>query len=131
MEAKQPPMVGATDSDSERAEDERQSLTERESQILSLIAGGQSGAEIADELVLAPETVRTHVRNAMSKLGATTRSHAVALALERGEIGAGTVGAPAERRSRPDHFSDETSVALERMLGGLVTLHDSTGAGST
>ena len=129
METKQPPMVGATDSDSERAENGRPSLTERESEILGLIAGGRSGAQIAEELILAPETVRTHVRNAMSKLGATTRSHAVALALGRGEIGAGTVGAPAERRSRPDHFSAETSAALQRMLGELVTLHDIDGGG--
>ena len=35
---------------------------------------------------LSSETVRTHVRNAMSKLGAATRAHAVALALQRGEI---------------------------------------------
>ncbi len=45
-----------------------------------------SGAAIAQQLVLSPETVRTHVRNAMEKLAATTRSQAVALALERGEI---------------------------------------------
>ena len=45
-----------------------------------------SGAQIAEQLVLSPETVRTHVRNAMAKLGASTRSQAVALALQRQEI---------------------------------------------
>ena len=43
-------------------------------------------AQVAKQLVLSSETVRTHVRNAMSKLGAATRAHAVALALQRGEI---------------------------------------------
>ena len=42
-----------------------------------------SGAQIAEKLVLSPETVRTHVRNAMAKLGASTRSQAVALALQQ------------------------------------------------
>jgi DNA-binding CsgD family transcriptional regulator len=112
-----------------RVEDGRSSLTQRESQILSLLAAGRSGAQIADELVLSAETVRTHVRNAMSKLGATTRSHAVALALRRGEIGAGSMAAPRDERSRPDHFSAETSAALQRTVGGLVTLHDVDGGG--
>jgi len=128
VEAKRP-MMGANDSVPHGAEDKRRSLTPRERQVLSLLAGGRSGAQIAAELVLAPETVRTHVRNAMSKLGATTRSHAVAMALERGEIGAGTAGAPAERRSRPDRFSAETQAALQRMLEGVVTLYDVDGGG--
>jgi DNA-binding CsgD family transcriptional regulator len=129
METKRPPMMGANDSDPYGAEDKQPSLTQRESQVLGLLAGGRSGAQIAAELVLSPETVRTHVRHAMSKLGATTRSHAVALALQRGELVAGTVGAPAERRTRSDHSSAETAAALQRMLDGLVTLHDVDGGG--
>ena len=54
-----------------------------------MLAEGMSGAAIAERLVLSPETVRTHVRNAMDKLGASTRSQAVALALELGDIGDG------------------------------------------
>ena len=57
-------------------------LTKREREILGALAEGMSGAQIADQLVLSPETVRTHVRNAMAKLGASTRSQAVALALQ-------------------------------------------------
>jgi DNA-binding NarL/FixJ family response regulator len=63
-------------------------LSPREREILALLCEGLSGEEAAKRLVLSSETVRTHVRNAMSKLGATTRVHAVALALQRGEISA-------------------------------------------
>ena len=62
-------------------------LTKRERQILGHLAEGMSGAQIAARLVLSPETVRTHIRNAMGKLGASTRSQAVALALQSREIG--------------------------------------------
>ena len=53
---------------------------------MGLLSRGLSGEEVAKQLFLSPETVRTHVRNAMSKLGAATRAHAVALSLQRGEI---------------------------------------------
>jgi DNA-binding CsgD family transcriptional regulator len=103
-------------------------LTQRESQVLRLLAQGRSGAQIADELILSPETVRSHVRNAMSKLGATTRSHAVALALQSGEIGVGPGGATEQTHSRPDASRAETAAALQRMLDGL-TLYDVDGGG--
>jgi DNA-binding NarL/FixJ family response regulator len=63
-------------------------LSPREREILELLSRGLSGEDAAKHLVLSSETVRTHVRNAMTKLGATTRVHAVALALQRGEISA-------------------------------------------
>ena len=63
-------------------------LSPREREILGLLSKGLSGEEAAKQLFLSSETVRTHVRNAMNKLGAATRVHAVALALERGEISA-------------------------------------------
>ena len=63
-------------------------LSPREREILELLCQGLSGEEAAKRLFLSSETVRTHVRNAMSKLGAATRVHAVALALQRGEISA-------------------------------------------
>jgi PAS domain S-box-containing protein len=53
-------------------------LTERERQVVTLIALGRQTGEIAKELHISPETVRTHVRNAMSKLGARTRAQLVA-----------------------------------------------------
>jgi len=56
-------------------------LSTREREILGLLANGFSNPEIAARLFISPETVRTHVRNAMAKLEADTRSRAVALAL--------------------------------------------------
>lgn len=61
-------------------------LSPREAEILELLATGHTGEQVAEGLVLSPETIRTHIRNAMSKLGARTRTEAVVRALERGEI---------------------------------------------
>jgi PAS domain S-box-containing protein len=56
-------------------------LTEREREVVQLIALGSTGPEIAGELVLSHDTVRTHVRNAMEKTGAKTRAQLVAMVL--------------------------------------------------
>ena len=56
-------------------------LTEREAEVLKLLALGYTGPEIADRLVVALDTVRTHIRNLKRKLGARTLPHLVALAL--------------------------------------------------
>jgi DNA-binding NarL/FixJ family response regulator len=61
-------------------------LSSRESEILGLLAEGLTGEEIAKRLVLSPETVRTHIRNAMEKLSAKTRVEAVVKALDLGEV---------------------------------------------
>ena len=63
-----------------------QRLSPRERQVLELLAQGLNAAAAADELGLSRETIRTHVRNAMRKLDATTRVHAVALAVESGTV---------------------------------------------
>lgn len=54
-------------------------LSERELEVLGLLADGLNGQMIARQLFLSPETVRTHVRNATTKLGARTRVQAVAM----------------------------------------------------
>lgn len=59
-------------------------LTRREREIVRLVALGSTANEIADELHLAHNTVRTHIRNAMAKLGARSRAHLVARALAEG-----------------------------------------------
>jgi PAS domain S-box-containing protein len=56
-------------------------LTEREREIVTLIALGRETGEIAGELHISPETVRSHVRNAMSKLDVHTRAQLVAVVL--------------------------------------------------
>jgi DNA-binding NarL/FixJ family response regulator len=61
-------------------------LSPREREILDLLAQGLTGAQVAKQLFISPETVRTHIRNAMTKLEARTRVHAIALALQQKEI---------------------------------------------
>jgi DNA-binding CsgD family transcriptional regulator len=99
-------------------------LTRREREILSSLAEGMSGAQIAEKLVLSPETVRTHVRNAMAKLGASTRSQAVALALQRQELGPGGAEPAADREPVVPTVARDASVPLAAMLDGLVSLYD-------
>ncbi|MEA2292135.1 MAG: hypothetical protein QOF17_1155 [Solirubrobacteraceae bacterium] len=62
------------------------SLSKREREIIDLLAQGLNGEQVAERLVLSSETVKTHIRNAMSKLEAHTRVHAIAIALREGFI---------------------------------------------
>jgi DNA-binding NarL/FixJ family response regulator len=59
-------------------------LTPREIDVLRLVAGGNANKEIAARLSLTEETVKSHVRNILAKLGAHDRTHAVAIGLKRG-----------------------------------------------
>lgn len=61
-------------------------LTDREKEILRLMAAGKSNAEIAAELVLALQTVKTHVGNVLDKVGARNRTQAVIRAYETGFV---------------------------------------------
>ena len=61
-------------------------LTRREQESLRLVAMGMTTTAAAEQLGISPETVRTHVRNAMNKLGARTRAQAIAVAMRDGEI---------------------------------------------
>lgn len=63
-------------------------LSPREHQVVELLAGGHTGEEVAELLGISPATVRVHVRNATGKLGASTRTQAVAIAVARGEVAA-------------------------------------------
>jgi DNA-binding NarL/FixJ family response regulator len=58
-------------------------LTARERDVLRLLAEGHANEEIGRRLFIAPATVRTHLGKAMTKLGATTRTEAVALAIRQ------------------------------------------------
>ncbi|HYI93597.1 MAG TPA: response regulator transcription factor [Bryobacteraceae bacterium] len=61
-------------------------LTPREIDVLRLVAGGNANKEIASKLSLSEETVKSHVRNILAKLGAKDRTHAVTIGLKRGII---------------------------------------------
>jgi DNA-binding NarL/FixJ family response regulator len=61
-------------------------LTMREQEVLELLASGKSGSEIAEDLHIAPLTVRTHIRNLMSKLGVHSRLEAVTFGMKNGLI---------------------------------------------
>ncbi len=69
-------------------------LTDREAQILRLIAQGRSNAEISAQLIVSAETVKTHVAHVLAKLGARDRTQAVIRAYDSGFI--------APRDPRPD-----------------------------
>ncbi len=71
---------------SRRSTERLKSLSNREREILDLLAQGLTGEQVAEKLVLSAETVKTHIRNAMSKLEAHTRVHAIAIALREGFI---------------------------------------------
>lgn len=62
------------------------SLTEREIDVLRLIADGNSNKMIASHLSVTEDTVKGHVKNILSKLGANDRTHAVTIGLKRGII---------------------------------------------
>lgn len=61
-------------------------LTRRERDILTLVALGNTSAEIAARLALSPATVQTHMIDALTILKAKNRAHGIAIALQSGEI---------------------------------------------
>jgi len=90
-----PNEVADSDLESEVSQDEamgsgdgpdRVSLTDREREILTMLALGETNQTIAKKLNLAPETVRTHTRTARLRLAARSRSHAITLALRAGQL---------------------------------------------
>jgi DNA-binding NarL/FixJ family response regulator len=78
--AKEPPPSGPLDE-----------LTEREREVMGLVAGGLSNEEIAGQLVVSPATAKTHVSRAMVKLAARDRAQLVVLAYEHGLVRPGWV----------------------------------------
>jgi DNA-binding NarL/FixJ family response regulator len=62
-------------------------LSPREISILTLIAGGNANKEIAAQLSVSEESVKSYVRSILAKLGANDRTHAVTIGLKRGIIG--------------------------------------------
>ena len=61
-------------------------MSSREIDVLRLIAAGNANKEIAAQLSIGEETVKSHVTNILAKLGANDRTHAVTIGLKRGII---------------------------------------------
>jgi len=76
--------IGRRDHDTTPPRSDCMALSTRELEVIHLLALGCSGPEVADELHLAHNTVRTHVRNAMAKVGARSRAQLVARTLGEG-----------------------------------------------
>jgi len=77
------PGASAAEDDGERA-----AMSAREREVMELVAAGATTDDVAGRLFISQETVRRHVKNAMTKLGAHTRAQAVATAFRRGELSA-------------------------------------------
>jgi len=61
-------------------------LTPREIEVLDLVAKGLANKQIAAQLGTAPGTIKMHVQNILEKLGASDRTHAVTIGVQRGII---------------------------------------------
>ena len=61
-------------------------LTEREREVLELLADGLTTAEVADRLSLSQHAVRSRVRTTLAKLRARNREHAIAIAIREGAV---------------------------------------------
>ena len=61
-------------------------LTEREREVLELLADGLTTAEVAQQLSLSQHAVRSRVKTALGKLGARNREHAIAIAIREGAV---------------------------------------------
>jgi DNA-binding NarL/FixJ family response regulator len=63
-----------------------ESLTDRETEVLTRLAGGNRNRDIAEKLFITEETVKVHIKHIMEKLGANDRTQAVAIGIRRGII---------------------------------------------
>jgi len=109
-------------------------LTEREREILRLIASGASNKDIARQLFISPNTVKVHLRNIFAKIGAASRTEAAVYAIREGLTQAADLPAlapatqelsaaipiPLETKSKPHYFWIAALVTI--LLAGVVAL---------
>jgi class 3 adenylate cyclase len=77
-------------------------LSEREVEVLRVLAQGRTNQQIADEFVLSPKTVARHMSNIFNKIGVENRSAATAFAFEHRLVSPGEIARPTEPAERPD-----------------------------
>jgi len=85
-------LLGALTGPRARAATDGEQLTNREREVLELIAAGRSNKRIALELGIAEKTVKTHVGHVLAKLGVTDRTQAALLAVQQGLVSPGPAG---------------------------------------
>ncbi|HYQ68932.1 response regulator transcription factor [Actinophytocola sp.] len=81
-----PEHTGASSASSASSAERLAVLTDREREVLALVAEGMSNEEIAQHLVVSPSTAKTHVNRAMAKLGARDRAQLVVIAYQSGLV---------------------------------------------
>lgn len=92
-------------------------LTEREVEVLRLLATGLSNSEIAARLIITRNTVRHHIRSILAKLGAANRTEAVVLAIQYGIV-PGPQSTKGQTSILPESFVRSNQSTLSERIGG-------------